>query len=199
MSAAARKAKPSRAHATRCLPSTQVTPVGAVARGAVAGVVGTLAMDLWLYGQYRRGHGTEPFAEWEFSSDVTDWDKAPAPAQVGRRIIDGLFEVELPDSRAALTNNVMHWGYSVSAAVVYAMVAASLRKTSSRLRADLRGRAVGLQLRHPATDAPLQAHHRVRRQDARQGSARAPRLRNGHGGRLLIAAVPRRRPPVTIR
>jgi hypothetical protein len=107
--------------------SARITPVGAVACGAAAGLVGTLAMDLWLYGQYRREHGTEPFTEWEFSSDVTDWSKAPAPAQVGRRIVEGVFELELPDSRAALANNVMHWGYSVSAAVAYAMVAASLR------------------------------------------------------------------------
>ncbi|NEN05820.1 DUF1440 domain-containing protein [Diaminobutyricibacter tongyongensis] len=106
----------------------RVTPVGALARGVAAGLIGTMAMDLWLYGQYRRQHGTEPFREWEFSADVTDWDKAPAPAQVGRRIVEGLYEVKLPDSRAALANNVMHWGYSVSAAVGYAMVAASLRK-----------------------------------------------------------------------
>ena len=105
-----------------------VTPLGAVARGAVAGVVGTLAMDLWMYVRYRREGGTEEFPEWEFSSDVTDWDKAPAPAQVGRRIVDGLFERTLPDSRAALTNNIMHWGYSVSAAVGYGMVVASLRR-----------------------------------------------------------------------
>ncbi|WP_271177729.1 DUF1440 domain-containing protein [Leifsonia poae] len=128
MSAAARNGMQSCAHTSTESRRPQVTPVGAVARGAAAGVVGTLAMDLWLYAQYRREHGDEPFAEWEFSSDVTDWDKAPAPAQVGRRIIDGLFERTLPDSRARLTNNVMHWGYSLSGAVVYAMVAASLRK-----------------------------------------------------------------------
>ena len=109
----------------------QVTPLGAVARGAAAGVVGTLAMDAWMYKRYRREGGTEQFGEWEFSSDVTDWDKAAAPGQVGRRIVDGLFEVELPGSRAALTNNVMHWGYSVSAAVAYGMVAASLRRSST--------------------------------------------------------------------
>jgi uncharacterized membrane protein YagU involved in acid resistance len=85
-------------------------------------------MDLWMYGQYRRGHGTEPLLEWEFSASVTDWDKAAAPGQVGRRIVEALYEVKLPDSRAALTNNVMHWGYSVAAAVGYTMVVTSLRK-----------------------------------------------------------------------
>ncbi|MFF1877915.1 hypothetical protein [Leifsonia sp. NPDC058230] len=107
----------------------RVTPVGALTRGAAAGLIGTLAMDVWLYGQYRRERGTEPFPEWEFSSDVTGWSEAPAPAQVGRRIVEGVFEVELPDSRAALANNVMHWGYSVSAAMGYATIVASLPRT----------------------------------------------------------------------
>jgi hypothetical protein len=106
----------------------RVTPLGAVTRGAIAGIVGTLAMDLWMYVRYRREGGTEEFREWEFSGDVTGWDNAPAPAQVGRRVVDGLFERTLPDSRAALTNNIMHWAYSVSAAVGYGMVVASLRK-----------------------------------------------------------------------
>ncbi len=120
------------AYRTRHTPTVprrpQVTPVGAVARGAAAGLVGTLAMDVWQYTRYRREHGTEPFPKWEFSADVTDWDKAPAPAQVGRRIVEGLFERKLPDSRAALVNNVMHWGYGVSGAVAYGMIAASQRR-----------------------------------------------------------------------
>lgn len=105
-----------------------VTPVGAIVRGVIAGVAGTVAFDTWLYAQYRRGHGTEPFAEWEFSSDVDTWDEAPAPAQVGKRIVEGLFERKLPDSSAALTNNITHWGYAISGAVAYGIVAASLKK-----------------------------------------------------------------------
>lgn len=104
------------------------TPVGGIVRGAVAGVVGTLAFDLWLYLQYRRGHGREPFPDWEFSADVTGWDAAPAPAQVGRRLIDGLFEVQLPDSRAASVNNVAHWAYALSGATAYGVLAGSLRR-----------------------------------------------------------------------
>ncbi|WP_345761325.1 hypothetical protein [Diaminobutyricibacter sp. McL0608] len=116
------------ATATDAFHRPRVTPVGTAVRGAVAGLIGTMAMDLWLYGQYRREHGSEPFLEWEFSADVTDWDKAPAPAQVGRRVVEGLYEVTLPDARAALANNLMHWGYSVSAAVGYTMVSASLHR-----------------------------------------------------------------------
>lgn len=114
---------------TRRRPPTTAapTPVGALARGAAAGVVGTLAFDLWLYLQYRRERGTEPFPDWEFSADVTGWDDAPAPAQVGRRILDGLFRTELPDSRAASLNNIAHWAYGLSGATAYGLVAGSLR------------------------------------------------------------------------
>lgn len=108
--------------------SSKITPVGAIARGATAGVVGTLAFDVWLYLQYRRGHGSEAFPDWEFSAEVTGWDNAPAPAQVGRRIVNGLFETELPDSRARLINNIAHWAYGLSGATAYGVVAGSLRR-----------------------------------------------------------------------
>ncbi|WP_285115639.1 hypothetical protein [Leifsonia sp. fls2-241-R2A-40a] len=104
------------------------TAVGALARGAAAGVVGTLAFDLWLYLQYRRGRGTEPFPDWEFSADVTGWDSAPAPAEVGRRIIEGLYGTPLPDSRAASINNIAHWVYGISGATAYGVLAGSLRR-----------------------------------------------------------------------
>jgi len=105
-----------------------ITPVGAVTRGLIAGIIGTLAMDVWLYLQYRRGKGTQRFEDWEFSEGVTDWESAPAPAQVGRRAYEGLFQQKLPDDRARLVNNITHWGYGVSAAVVYGIVAGSLRR-----------------------------------------------------------------------
>jgi hypothetical protein len=104
------------------------TPVAGIARGAAAGVVGTLAFDLWLYLQYRRGHGREEFADWEFSADVTGWDGAPAPAQVGRRIVNGLFETDLPDERAAMFNNIAHWAYALGGATAYGVLAGSLRR-----------------------------------------------------------------------
>ena len=39
------------------------TPLGAVARGLVAGAVGTLAMDLLWFYRYRRGGGEGGLAE----------------------------------------------------------------------------------------------------------------------------------------
>jgi hypothetical protein len=102
------------------------TPIRAIVRGLVAGAVGTAAMDLLLFARYRRDGGHAPFAEWEFSAAVTRWEDAPAPAHVGKRLVEGLFQIELGPERAPLVNNVMHWGYGIANAAQYAIVAGSL-------------------------------------------------------------------------
>ena len=63
----------------------QLTPLGAIVRGLVAGTVGLVAMDTLLYVRYRREGGKTAAVRWEFSADVKTWDQAPAPAQA----IDG--------------------------------------------------------------------------------------------------------------
>lgn len=102
------------------------TPLGAVARGAIAGAAGTLAMDAVWYARYRQGGGTQTFAQWELSSGLSSWDGAPAPALVGKRLYEGLFQRELPERWAPFTNNLTHWGYGVLQGAQYGIVAASL-------------------------------------------------------------------------
>jgi hypothetical protein len=110
------------------------TPLGAVIGGAVAGAAGTVAMDgVWYY-RYRKGGGKDGFLEWEFSAGLKDWDEAPAPAQIGRRVFEGLFQRELPAERAALTNNVMHWLYGLGWGAAYGLVAGTI---PTRLRHGL--------------------------------------------------------------
>ena len=103
-----------------------VTPLGAVVRGLLAGAAGTVAMDTLLFVRYRRSGGDRSAEQWESSAGVTTWEQAPAPAQVGRRVVEGLFDVTLPPSRARLVNNVMHWGYGIVNGAVYGIVAESL-------------------------------------------------------------------------
>jgi hypothetical protein len=103
------------------------TPVGAVVRGLAAATAGTLAMDLVLFARHRHGGGKAGFREWELSEGVESWDQAPAPAHVGKRVVEGLFQRELPDRLAPLVNNVTHWGYGVVNGAAYGLVAASLR------------------------------------------------------------------------
>jgi hypothetical protein len=103
-----------------------LTPLGAVVGGAVAGAAGTAAMDALWYYRYRKGGGKDPILEWEFAAGVKDWDQAPAPAQVGRRLYEGFFQKELPADKAALTTNVMHWAYGVAWGAAYGVVAGSV-------------------------------------------------------------------------
>lgn len=104
-----------------------MTPVGALVRGAVAGLAGTLAMDGALYARYRAGGGQSGFLDWEFSRGLTSWEKAGPPAQVGRRLYEGLFQKKLPAGTAALTSNVMHWSYGLGWASAFGLVEGSFR------------------------------------------------------------------------
>ena len=107
---------------------TTMTPLGAVVRGLAAAAVGTAAMDGLLFVRYRRDGGKASFAGWEFSSDVASWDEAPAPAQVGQRLVDGVFGRELSPDRISLVNNITHWGYGVLGGAQYGVLAGSLRQ-----------------------------------------------------------------------
>lgn len=109
-----------------------MTPLGAVARGLVAGTFGTLAMDALWFVRYKRGGGEGGFGEWEFSSGLCSWDQAPPPAQVGKRLVGGLFGREIPPQRAALVNNVTHWVYGMLSGMQYGIVAGSLSRQRIR-------------------------------------------------------------------
>lgn len=103
----------------------RIIPLGAIARGVAAGAVGTLAMDLVWYSRYRRGGGEDRFTDWEFSASTKSFDDAGAPAQIGKRIVEGLFHTELPPESAAFTNNVVHWATGSQWGAVYGVAAGS--------------------------------------------------------------------------
>ena len=97
-----------------------------VLRALAAGAIGTAAMDLvWFY-RYKRGGGEDGFIDWEFSRGLAGWEDAGPPAQIGKRLFEALVRRELPDGRAGLVNNVMHWSYGLFWAGQYGIVAASL-------------------------------------------------------------------------
>jgi hypothetical protein len=118
-----------------------MSPMGAVVRGALAGVVGTVAFDTANYAQYRAGGGTDEPLTWEFSAAVDSWENAPAPAQVGKRLYEGFTQTELPDSSARLVNNITHWLYGVSWGAAFGLVGSMLPK---RLRGPVFGTLVWL-------------------------------------------------------
>src|SRR4051795_4093182 len=90
-------------------------------RGALAGAAGTLAMDLLWYSRARRGGSDAAFLRWEVVRDLQTWDDAPAPGQVGRKIVATVTGADPPVARAAAISNVMHWAYGTSWAAAYAL------------------------------------------------------------------------------
>ncbi len=102
-----------------------LSPIGAVVRGALAGAVGIVAMDLVWYARYRKGGGDDTFTDWEFSSSTLTWESAAAPAQVGKRVMEGFLAQEVPDQWAGPTNNVVHWGYGLMWGSLYGILAGS--------------------------------------------------------------------------
>lgn len=77
-------------------------------------------MDLLWYSRYRRGGGEDGFLDWELSTATEDWEHAATPGLVGQRVAHEVAQIELPDSAAALTTNVVHWATGVQWGVAYA-------------------------------------------------------------------------------
>ncbi len=104
-----------------------MTPLGATARGALSGAMGTALMDLVGYARYKRGGGDSDLITYEFQPTLHDWSKASAPGQVGKRLYEGLLQRPLPDRYAALTNDLTHWLYGVGWGALFGMVVGSTR------------------------------------------------------------------------
>jgi hypothetical protein len=102
-----------------------MTPIGAIVRGLAAGTAGTAAMDLAQYLEYRQGGGKTGFLDWETSAGLTDWESAPAPAQVAKRLAEALAGTELKPDMARAANNAVHWATGIGWGGLYGVVAGS--------------------------------------------------------------------------
>jgi hypothetical protein len=102
-------------------------------RGAIAGAVGTAAMDLVWYRRYRRGGGRDSFLRWEFGGDVLGWADASAPGQLGQKVERLVTRREPPEHWARTTTNVVHWATGIGWAAQYgALVGRSSRHPAVR-------------------------------------------------------------------
>lgn len=99
----------------------RLTPLGAVTRGLVAAAAGTGAMTA-VQTAYYKAAGAEPSA---------------TPAEVGKRIVEGVLRREVPEERTGALNQGMHWAYGTSWGVPYGIVAGSRRRPASALRSGL--------------------------------------------------------------
>jgi len=110
----------------RVLTMRRLSTVGAVWRGILAGAVGTIAMDLLWFYRYKRGGGESGFLDWELSTETSSWEAAPAPAHIGRRLLEAVFHRQVPVEQVALVNDVMHWSYGLFWGTGYGIVARSV-------------------------------------------------------------------------
>jgi hypothetical protein len=98
------------------------SPRAAIARGVLAGVIGTAAMTAWQELAAKLQDSEEPEAQDEQPHDP--WEQAPAPAQVARRISEGGFHHSISSDRIPLLTNVMHWAYGTGWGVLYGLAVA---------------------------------------------------------------------------
>lgn len=89
---------------------SSITPLGAVVRGVVAGAGGTVVMTGYQVAVAK----------------LRDSDSSSAPAEVGRRIIEGVFQREVPEDWMDGLNNAMHALYGTSWGPVYGLAQSSL-------------------------------------------------------------------------
>ena len=101
---------------------------GSILRGAAASAVGTLTMDASLYRSYRREGGDAAFPSWELSEGLESWDRAPAPALVAKRGIEGVLKREIPPRYARFLNNATHWGFGLATGAGFGFLLGSRRK-----------------------------------------------------------------------
>jgi uncharacterized membrane protein YagU involved in acid resistance len=108
------------------------------ARGVAAGIVGTAFMTAWqeIVAHFRR-HSMPKVMRQEEEADP--WEKAPAPAQIGRLAVKGVLRRDVPTKYIPLFTNAVHWGFGTMMGGAYGLLHGALRR-----RAALDGPAFGL-------------------------------------------------------
>lgn len=95
--------------------SRSLTPLGAAARGVAAAVAGTAAMTAAQTAYYK----------------ATGTESSSTPAEVARRIVEGVLQRDLPEERMSALNQGTHWLYGSSWGLLYGIVAGSRRRPAS--------------------------------------------------------------------
>ncbi len=113
---------------------SNMTPLGAVGRGIVAGVAGTAAMTGWqeLSARLQASGGEAEGADGEGEEPEDPWEQASAPAKVARRMIEGVFQREVPAEWIPILTHGTHWGYGTGWGVVYGLLQGTRRRTPLR-------------------------------------------------------------------
>jgi hypothetical protein len=98
----------------------ELSPVGAVALGVGAGVIGTGFMTAWQETVAKLKRSTTP----KHMSDNGDdpWANAPAPAQIGRLLVRTVLKSDVPPERIPLFTNAVHWAFGTLMGGAYGLL-----------------------------------------------------------------------------
>jgi hypothetical protein len=114
-----------------------------IATGILAGAAGTVAMTAHQELRQRLARGNKQTQDPEQPSgdrnEPDPWQSAPAPAQVGKRLIEGLLRRPVPAKAIPMLTQVMHWSYGSAWGGAYAIT-----RKSARGRISLVGPLFGL-------------------------------------------------------
>lgn len=105
----------------------RTTPLAAVARGLLAGAVGTAAMTSWqeLAARLRTNQDAGddgPDVSGQELGEEAAWEQASAPAQVARRIAQGVFGAHVPAKLIPVLTHAMHWAYGIGWGGLYGLL-----------------------------------------------------------------------------
>ncbi len=94
------------------------TPLGTVARGLVAGLAGTVAMTGYqlAVAKLRGQENKKPHR----------WADAPVPAQLAKRVSEGVFEHKVTLKDAPKLTNLVHYAYGTGWGAVYGLAQGTL-------------------------------------------------------------------------
>jgi hypothetical protein len=108
------------------------TPLAAITRGLVAGAIGTafmtVAQELSAKLMAAGDDGDEQPEQQAQASEAEPqdpWEQASVPARLAKRIIEGVFEQEVPPQRIGLLTHAMHWGYGTAWGAAYGVLQGS--------------------------------------------------------------------------
>ena len=96
----------------------RLSPLAAVGLGLGAGVIGTGFMTAW---QETVAHFKRSMTPKHMDDGDDPWARAPAPAQVGRRLVQTVLRRDVPPERIPLFTNAVHWGFGTMMGALFGL------------------------------------------------------------------------------
>jgi hypothetical protein len=102
----------------------KLSPLAAVGLGLGAGLIGTGFMTAWQETVARFKRSMTPK---HMDNGDDPWARAPAPAQVGRLLVQTVLRRDVPPERIPLFTNAVHWGFGTVMGAAYGLAQATVR------------------------------------------------------------------------